>query len=75
MSSSQQKYLQEYEKYKHNQITEGCEYTLVKNPVAIYKVVSVDNANEKVVLMNKSGFILNKTLHWCRKNLLQLWGQ
>jgi hypothetical protein len=75
MTPSQKKYLEEYEKFKHIQINEGKEYSVVSKPTTTYIVVTVDYTNERVSLKNRSGIILSKTLHWCRKNLTELWGQ
>lgn len=72
MTPSQQKYLEEYEKYKHNIIDQGQRYVVTNKPTTIYEIISVDPTNEKVLLKNVSGLVLNKTLHWCRKNLTLL---
>lgn len=72
MTPSQQKYLEEYEKYKNVPIDVGCRYVVTSRPTTIYEVVSIDQTDERVSLENKTGLIISKTLHWCRKNLTLL---
>lgn len=69
MGGMQEKYLAEFEKYKHIVIVPG-EYR-VKDGIHRYVVVSVDEANNKVELDNGKGLKTVKTLHWARKNLVK----
>ena len=68
--NGQQRYLEEYEKYKHIEIIPG-EYHLKSNPTIKVIVLSVhkDIARALVKTM-KSGNERERTLHWCRKNLV-----
>jgi len=68
--SSQQKYLQEYEKFKHIVIKEG-EYHIKERLYLRYNVLSVDKENE-TVLLERNGSKMTKTLHWCRKKLVEI---
>lgn len=65
--SMQEKYLAEYEKYKHIQIFPG--FYLHKRERIQFEIIKVED--EKVLIKTiKSGNIHYKTLHWCRKNLI-----
>ena len=69
MSKMKNKYLEEYEKYKHVTI-EPRQYELRSNKTIRYEVLSVDEEFEKVVIKTlSSGIERTRTLHWCRKNL------
>jgi len=69
ISKNQQKYLEEYEKYKHILISEG-EYHIRDKTYLVYEVVSV-NTKEEAVVIERNGSRTTKTLHWCRKNLVK----
>ena len=66
--SGQERYLAEYEKYKHINIAPGL---YKKNERAILiEVLEVDEEGEKVVVKTmQSEHVHTKTLHWCRKYL------
>jgi hypothetical protein len=67
--SSQRKYLEEYEKYKHVQLEEG-EYVMKSNPAIKVAIVSINEETERALIKTlKSGNERERTLHWCRKNL------
>tara|TARA_R110002020_G_scaffold124200_4_gene281151 strand:- start:1283 stop:1537 length:255 start_codon:yes stop_codon:yes gene_type:complete len=69
--NSQQRYLQEYEKYKHIQIDKG-EYHMRSNPTIKVMIMSINEAAERVLVKTlKSGNERERTLHWCRKNLVR----
>ena len=70
LSKGQQKYLEEYEKYKDVVVEPGA-YFNKNRPIVEYEVLSVgiDEATIKTV---KSGHVTTKTLHWCRKNLTRI---
>ena len=70
MTPAQKKYFEEYEKYKHIQIDVNGLYKTSDGRGTSYFVVSIDQDKELVKLRNKSDFIVDKTLHWCRKNLI-----
>lgn len=74
MSSSTEKYLQEFEKYKNVEILEGIIYRIHYRNIR-YTVLKVDKINNFVILQRTDIKTLNeirKTLHWARKNLLHL---
>lgn len=71
ISNRQAEYLAEYEKYKHIVILSGRNYVLKSNLFFKYFVIEVNG--EEVKLMNlKTGNEVTKTLHWCRKNLIEI---
>ena len=70
--NGQQKYLEEYEKYKHIEVVPG-EYYLKSNPAISLVVVSIcEDLTRAVVKTVKSGNERERTLHWCRKNLVPI---
>jgi len=68
--NSQQKYLQEYEKFKHIVINKG-EYHIKDKLHLRYNVLNVDEESE-TVLLERNGSKITKTLHWCRKRLVEI---
>tara|TARA_R110002110_G_C13145662_1_gene690208 strand:+ start:74 stop:292 length:219 start_codon:yes stop_codon:yes gene_type:complete len=69
-TKGQKKYIEEYEKYKDVAIKPG--FYINKNRRIIqYEVLSVGIA-EVVLKTVKSGHVTTKTLHWCRKNLMEV---
>ncbi len=72
MTPAQQKYFEEYDKYKHILIEENRKYVVTNRPSTVYEVVSISQTDERVSLKNSTGIIVSKTLHWCRKNLTLL---
>ena len=65
--SQKERYLAEYEKFKHIIIERG-DYTSKEG--IEYKILSVDDKKETAMIeTKKSGFVRSRTLHWCRKNL------
>ena len=67
ISENQRNYLEEYEKYKHIAIACGFYFVRARHYL-VYEVVDVDNENETATLQ-REGFTMVKTLHWCRKKL------
>ena len=65
--SARENYLSEYNKHKHIEIVEG-EYCVKNRTFIVYNVLQVDNENE-VVILERNGNTISKTLHWCRKKL------
>ena len=64
-----EKYLKEYEKYKDVRRSLG-EYKLKSNNSIRYEIVGINETTERAELKNvRSGNMMGKTLHWCRKNL------
>ena len=64
-----EKYLKEYEKYKDVRLSLG-EYKLKSNNRIRYEIVGINETTERAELKNvRSGNMMGKTLHWCRKNL------
>ena len=70
LTKGQKKYIEEYEKYKDMVIKPGF-YVNKTRTIIEYEVLSVglDEATLKTV---KSGHVTTKTLHWCRKNLMEV---
>ena len=70
LTKGQKKYTEEYEKYKDVIIRQG--FYINKNRTIIeYEVLSV-GLDEAVLKTVKSGHVTTKTLHWCRKNLMEV---
>ena len=70
LTKGQKKYTEEYEKHKDVIIRQG--FYVNKNRTIIeYEVLSV-GLDEAVLKTVKSGHITTKTLHWCRKNLMEI---
>ena len=70
LTKGQKKYIEEYEKYKDVVIAPG--FYLNKNrPIIEYEVLSF-GLDEVVIKNVKSGYVTTKTLHWCRKNLMEI---
>ena len=70
LTKGQKKYIEEYEKFKDVIIQPG--FYLNKNrPIIEYEVLSV-GVDEAVLKTVKSQNITTKTLHWCRKNLMEI---
>jgi len=58
----------EYEKYRNIQIVPGS-YKKKERSILI-EVLEVDEDSEQAVIRTvHSGYVSNKTLHWCRKYL------
>lgn len=70
MSKGQKRYLAEYEKYKDVVIVPGI-YLHKSRPIIQYEVLSV-GIDEAIIKTVKSGHLTTKTLHWCRKNLMEI---
>jgi hypothetical protein len=70
MTKGQKRYLEEYEKYKDVVIKPGF-YINKKRTIIEYEVLSV-GVSEAILRTVKSDHISTKTLHWCRKNLVEL---
>jgi len=69
--SGQQRYLEEYEKYKHIQLEEG-EYAMKSNPTIKVMIMSINEEAERALVRTlKSKNERERTLHWCRKNLVR----
>jgi hypothetical protein len=71
MTPSQQKYFEEYEKFKNVPIEPGMVCFVKSKPSTVYRIVSVETETESVIISNSTGITQRKTLHWCRKNLAQ----
>ena len=70
LTRSQKKYMKEYEKYKDVVIRPGF-YINKNRPIVEYEILSL-GVDEAVLKTVKSGNITTKTLHWCRKNLMEV---
>jgi len=70
LSKNQKKYMEELEKYKDVVIKPG--FYLNKNRTIVeYEVMSV-GVDEAILKTVKSGHVTTKTLHWCRKHLMEV---
>ncbi len=70
LTKGQKKYMEEYEKYKDVVITPG--YYLNKNrPIVQYEIIGV-GLDEATLRTVKTGYVTTRTLHWCRKNLVEV---
>ena len=70
VSENQQKYLEEFEKYKHVRLSKSEIY--VKKSMITEKVIlkKIDKKKKVAIIKNiRTGTEREKTLHWCRKNL------
>ena len=70
LTKGQKKYTEEYEKYKDVIIRQGI-YVNKNRTIIEYEVLSV-GLDEAVLKTVKSGHVTTKTLHWCRKNLMEV---
>ena len=70
LTKGQKKYMEEYEKYKDVVIQPGF-YINKNRPIIEYEVVSI-GVDEAVIKTVKSNHVTTKTLHWCRKNLMEV---
>ena len=71
MSKMKNKYLEEYEKYKDIELSLG-KYELRTNSYIKYEILQINEAQDRVTLRNiRSLNEMGKTLHWCRKNLVE----
>mgnify|MGYP003153504604 CR=1 FL=1 len=70
LSKGQQRYLEEYEKYKEVIVEPGL-YFNKNRPIVEYEVLSV-GVDEVTIKTVKSEHVTTKTLHWCRKNLTRI---
>ena len=70
ITKGQKKYIEEYEKYKDVVIKPGF-YINKKRIIIEFEVLSV-GVEEVVLKTGKSGYVTTKTLHWCRKNLMEV---
>tara|TARA_R110000744_G_scaffold70175_2_gene142056 strand:- start:571 stop:792 length:222 start_codon:yes stop_codon:yes gene_type:complete len=70
LTKGQKKYMEEYEKYKDVVIKPG--FYVNKNRTIIeYEVLSI-GLDEAILKTVKSARVTTKTLHWCRKNLMEV---
>jgi hypothetical protein len=70
LTKSQKKYTEEFEKHKDMIIQPGF-YINKSRTIIEYEVLSV-GLDEAVLKTVKSGHVTTKTLHWCRKNLMEI---
>lgn len=70
LTKAQLKYIEEHEKYKDITIKPG-KYLNKKRPSIEYEVITI-GIDEITIKTGKSGHTITKTLHWCRKNLLEI---
>lgn len=68
--SQQEKYKEEFEKYKDVFLPIEYMYYVKSNPRTQYKLKF--NNGEVCHLEHKDGHTILKTGHWCRKNLLRI---
>jgi hypothetical protein len=72
LTKGQKKYMEEFEKYKDVAVKPG-RYLNKNRPMIQYDVLSV-GIDEAVLKTVSSGHTTTKTLHWCRKNLMEVKG-
>lgn len=74
MTQAQEKYLEEFNKYKHIVLKLDLVYVSKKDNRAKYKIVLIDEEQNKAIIqrIDESGNQnpQEKTLHWCRKNFI-----
>tara|TARA_R100000008_G_C3574059_1_gene164040 strand:+ start:592 stop:813 length:222 start_codon:yes stop_codon:yes gene_type:complete len=70
LTKGQKKYMEEYEKYKDVAITPGF-YVNKNRPIVEYEVLSV-GIDQVTLRTVKTKYVTTKTLHWCRKNLMEV---
>ena len=69
--NSQERYLQEYEKYKNVPLHINSVYSKKSRQTEKVMILSIDNEAETAEVKNlRTENILIKTLHWCRKHLV-----
>jgi len=69
--TSQNKYLEEFEKYKDVQLHLGPHrYAKTTEKMVIYHLEEISDSF--VTVRSMSGHVTKKTIHWARKNLLPL---
>ena len=66
--SGQQRYLEEFEKYKDIVLEPG-EYFVKGNISLKYRILEI---SDTLVVLERNNFISKKTPHWCRKHLQKL---
>lgn len=70
--TQKEKYQEEYEKYKHIEIVCG-KYMLASNNMIDYLITDIDSQKEMATLLTLSSKnVKQKTLHWCKKNLVKI---
>jgi len=70
MTPGQKRYFEEQAKYAHVVIEPGRYVLKTDNRTYFYEVISV--GDDSVTIRNQTDFIQEKTIHWCRKNLIRL---
>ena len=67
-----QRYLDEYEKYKHVELHVNTEYCKKSKQTEKVILLEIDEEKETALVKNvRTENIQHKTLHWCRKNLIK----
>ena len=71
LRESKQRYLEEYEKYKDVQLTLNETYSKKSKQTEKVQLIEIDEtANVAIVKNLRTENTQIKTLHWCRKNLI-----
>tara|TARA_R100000234_G_scaffold108793_1_gene80377 strand:- start:1199 stop:1417 length:219 start_codon:yes stop_codon:yes gene_type:complete len=66
------RYLEEYEKYKHIQLETDIVYNKKSRTSERMVILEINNDEDKAQVKNlRTENIQYKTLHWCRKNLIK----
>ena len=69
LTKSQKKYFEEFEKYKHINVSIGI-YQMKNNSNIRVEIQTINEEIETAIVKTlKSGYSKERTFHWCRKNL------
>jgi hypothetical protein len=72
LRESKNRYLEEYEKYKHVQLVLNESYSKKTKVSEKVQLIEIDETAQVAVVENlRTGNTQIKTLHWCRKNLIK----
>ena len=67
-----QRYLEEYEKYKHVELEANVVYCKKSRQTERVMILEINDSENVVQVKNlRTENIQYKTLHWCRKNLIK----
>jgi len=70
ISERQKQYLEEVQRLQHIVINEGQIYSLKNKSSIKIKVLQIKSDNLVSIETIHSKFVQDKTLHWCKKNLI-----
>ena len=71
MRESKKRYLEEYEKYKDVELNLNEVYAKKSRTTEKVEIIEIDEESQMARIKNlRSEVLSTKTLHWCRKNLI-----